>query len=129
MGVVVEEGATDKVREGGGLQEKGAVLWRQTAGKERTGQDREKGGFYQRKERKLCHELEEQRERKIKREKKQLKYCEQTGIVPPEQTGETRGGSHAEHYGYVSNSTVFITPSQCTRVQITTAAHKSFEVM
>lgn len=128
MGVVEEEGATDKVREGGGLQEKGAVLWRQTAGKERTGQDREKGGFYQRKERKLWHELEEQRERKIEREK-QLKYCEQTGIVPPGQIEETRGGSHAEHYGYVSNSTVFITPSQCTRVQITTAAHKSFEVM
>jgi len=40
MGVVEEERATDKVREGGGLQEKGAVLWRQTAGKERTGQRR-----------------------------------------------------------------------------------------
>lgn len=54
---------------------------------------------------------------------------EQTGIVPPGQTGETRGGSHAEHYGYVSSTIVFITPSECTRVQITTAAHKSFEVM
>ncbi|CAM4727483.1 unnamed protein product [Leuciscus chuanchicus] len=84
MGVVEEERATDKVREGGGLQEKGAVLWRQTAGKERTGQDRGEGGFYQRKERKLWHEVEEQRERKIEKEK------QQTGIVPPGQTGGRR---------------------------------------
>lgn len=112
------------------------MLWRQTAGKERREKDREEGGFCQRKERKLWHEGEEQKERLVREGKRQREcvrlreeYSEQTWIVPPGQTGETRGGSHAEHYGYVSNTTVFITPSECTRVQITTAAHKSFEVM
>lgn len=123
MGVVEEERATDKVREGGGLQEKGAVLWRQTAGKERTGQDRGEGGFYQRKERKLWHEVEEQRERNLEKEK------QQTGIVPPGQTGGRREEAAMQSTMGMSATRLYLLHSECTRVQITTAAHKSFEVM
>lgn len=36
-------------------------------------------------------------------------FCERGGIVPLGQSGQTRGGSHAEHHGYVSNNCIYYT--------------------
>lgn len=138
MGVVEEQGATDKVREGGRVAGEGggAVAAnsreREEDRTERKGvSTREKRANFgmRRRSRKNERVREKERDRRSVCKTERGVQTEQTGIVPPGQTGETRGGSHAEHYGYVSSTIVFITPSECTRVQITTAAHKSFEVM
>lgn len=67
--------------------------------------------------------MEEQRERKIEKEK------QQTGTVPPGQTGGRRGEAAMQITMGMSATRLYLLRSECTRVQITTAAHENFEVM
>ncbi len=113
MGVVEEQGATDKVREGGGG---GAVAANSREREERTGQ-RGRGFLPEKRKQTLASGGGAERMSVWERRKDiegvcarlRAEYSEQTGIVPPGQTGETRGGSHAEHYGYVSSTTIYYT--------------------